>query len=190
MILSVLSRVRILFVALALAAIAVTATVQSSGAESPVKPPRTLPDLEVRLQPDLQLIGFSLKSYNGCTHNTPMYYFNVTVKNTSFGTAPAPAGAHIRVWDTHFSDPYVWSGIADLPSLQPNTSATITVAIPFWAHEIYYQYPNPHVIDERTHTFKAMVDFSNLVAEINETNNQSGPVTVNRPSGCPANPPF
>jgi hypothetical protein len=126
--------------------------------------------------PDLYIRHVSFQLADTCVPRRPVYWFQVTVGNR--GTAPSPVlpgKALVNVMDEDGSN---WGNDGTLGAIPPGGSATASIPV-------YYLAANPaHMRAAAPHPFRATAEPLHLVAELSETNNGSGVISVPAPRGC------
>jgi hypothetical protein len=167
-----------------MAAIALPAIAWSGAAHAQARPvgPAELKARAPGFKPDLVIRSFGLKKWGPCKPHSAVMTFQVTVAN--IGNAPSPSSASlgnkalVQVMEKNGSGP--WGNGAFLPAIAPGKAATVDVPV-------YYLMSNPgHMTADAPHKFSAVADPLKLVAEKDEYNNRSKPITTAAPKGCPS----
>lgn len=136
-------------------------------------------------KPDFQItaFGFAGPTANSvpkpsCAPNTVVYSFAVVVANA--GTGPSPSSAALGgrpLLTVAAQDRAGWMASVPLPEIAAGKSVTVNA-------DVLYLAGDPAYMVKANHPFLATVDPDNLVAEVDETNNAKGPLTMGPPAGC------
>jgi len=135
-------------------------------------------------KPDLIVTSFGFKGpvqgQGKCQPHSPVYIFEVTVKNQ--GTAPSPSSASLgnkALVQAMAQDKAGWGNGVFLNALAPGASQTVEIPV-------YYLMDDPKfMICKAPHPFMAIADPLGLVNESDETNNKKGPIKMGAPADCP-----
>jgi hypothetical protein len=135
-------------------------------------------------KPDLVVTTFGFtgptQGHGTCKPKTPVYIFQVTVKNQ--GTAPSPSSASLgnkALVDVIATDKAGWGNGALLNALAPGASQTVDIPV-------YYLESDPAFMwNHAPHPFIAHADWLHIVNESNEGNNDKGPINMGAPADCP-----
>ena len=137
-----------------------------------------------REKPDLIVTSFGFKGpiqgQGKCQPHSPVYIFEVTVKNQ--GTAPSPSSASLgnkALVQAMSQDKPGWGNGVFLNALAPGASQTVEIPV-------YYLMDDPDfMICKAPHPFLAIADPLKLVDEADEGNNTKGPINMGAPADCP-----
>ena len=135
-------------------------------------------------KPDLVVTTFGftgpVQGQGTCQPHTAVYNFAVTVKNE--GTAASPASSALggkALVQVMAQDKPGWGNGALLNALAPGASQVVNI-------EVYYLMNDPgFMVKNAPHPFKAIADPLHLVNEVNEANNEKGPINMGAPANCP-----
>ena len=131
-------------------------------------------------KPDLRIKAFGFlgprEGLGTCAPGSAVYTFQVIVENAGAAPSPALPGRPL-VLVTSLDRPG-WEGRAELPSIPPHGSQTVSVSIP------YLEADPAYMVQRVPHRFRAVADPLKLVDEADETNNESAEVRIGAPANC------
>ncbi len=128
-------------------------------------------------KPDLMIEKLAFKGWGKCEPNTPIFTFEVTIRNIGTAASPAmPDKSVVHVMDLHGNN---WGNSAGLNAIPAGGEQTVVIPV-------YYFSEDPaHMTKVVPHPFRAVVDPQHLIDESNESNNKSDIIYLDPGLICP-----